>query len=102
MTVIESFVANARTAFRALVLHVGTSKDGYPSRARRRGAGRLADGRRIVWRFHGAGIYIRLAGQRPVDFDFSGPTGATADDWKIYRCMKHRAEASGVRIAFDL
>jgi hypothetical protein len=39
-------------------------------RERPRGASRLEDGRRIAWRFHGAGVYVRVSGRLPVDYDF--------------------------------
>jgi hypothetical protein len=70
---LESFVADSRAALRCLVsvFEVSTRELLGKSRQRRRGTQRLSDGRRVLWRFHGTGVYVRLAGQRPVDFDLT-------------------------------
>jgi hypothetical protein len=48
--------------------------------ARRRGCARVG-GKRVVWRFHGAGAYVHLAGRRGLDFDFlASPPGEIAGD----------------------
>lgn len=63
---------DSRRALQMLAHHLEVSvrEVPYQHRVRRRGAGRLADGRRILWKFHGIGVFLRLSGQRPVDFDF--------------------------------
>ena len=76
-----AFQRDARAAVRALatVLEVEPASLIEVARLVRRGSARLDDGRRLVWRFHSAGVRIRLAKVRPVDVDFDGPNGLMSD-----------------------
>jgi hypothetical protein len=70
---ISEYAEAARSAYRALErLHGPKLRTrGVP----RQGCGRL-DHRRIVWRLHGAGAYVRISGSKGVDFDFrTSPAG---------------------------
>lgn len=97
---IESFTADTRVAARALAALLGTDIAGLMrhERSQRTGAGHVADGRRVVWRFHGAGVYIRLGSLRPVDFDFVGdapsPT-AVSELWKLKGCGRLPEQGPG-------
>jgi hypothetical protein len=81
------FTRDAREAWLALQEAVGPDplRSYRSGRIAQRGAGRDRRRRRVLWRFHGRGVYIRLAGLLPVDFDFAAG-GAQSDLWKLEQC----------------
>ena len=85
---VRDYLIVARASYRALVELLGVDEAGRVSRRPARGAARTRDGLRVVWRFHGAGVYVKISGKHPVDFDFGRAVNeASTDIWKISTCL---------------
>lgn len=72
---ITVFSEDVHDALDALVEVLGIPVDELHRRPRQqqRGAGRRSRGERVLWRFHGAGVYVRVGKKLAVDFDFRWP-----------------------------
>ena len=92
---LERFKDDSRVAVRFLAHALGVRIGELLSAARTsaRGCRRLEDGRRLLWRFHGAGVYVRLAGQGPVDVDLAiadGHPELVSDLWRLTHARRLR------------
>lgn len=92
---LDLFVCDACEALRLFCqhFHVEPNQVLNLGRERRVGCAKLSDGRRLLWRFHGSGIYLRLSHRKAVDFDFAYPSTAPggrlmSDGWKLARMKR--------------